>query len=204
MREGAATFADRPDGGKPFPYLLAATGGLYIIHGRARLPEHAQPPRQFIGGTLRWEPDPDGATWRFEAIANGNPPSDSTIAALNCAGMVGEAEIVLVNRAIMDALWAAGCRAARVDSYEWQADHDGAYTMTGDLVMPDVTDDCEVVDDRPTKVVARGNLADTLECLRAVFGPALEVGAWQRTEGGNLIAELRLADDARELGEVTA
>ena len=201
MPEGTPTLADRRDAGNLHPYLLAATGGLYIIHGRARLPEHAQP-RQFIGGTLRWEPDPDGVTWRFEAAAHGNPPGDSTIAARNCAGMIGEAEIVLVNRAIMDALWAAGCRAARVDSYEWRADEDGAYTMTGDLVMPDCTDDGEVIDDTPRRVVSRGDLADTMACLRAVFGPALEVGAWERSPGGNLIAELRLADDARELGEV--
>lgn len=191
MREGAPTFSDRPTGGKPFPYLLTPTGGTYILRGRARLPESARPPAQFIGGRMTWEPA-EGDLWRFEATAEGNPPGDSTIAVINCGGYPGTAEIELVHRAIMDAIWAAGCRAARVDSYEWQASEDGAYTMTGDLVMPDCTDDGEVIDDTPRRVVSRGDLADTLECLRAVFGPALHVGAWERSPGGNLIAELRL------------
>lgn len=201
MREATTTFSDRPDGGKPFPYLLTPTGGTYILRGRARLPEHARPPAQFIGGSLRWQPL-EADVWRFEAHARANTPGDSTIPVVNVAGQLGTSEIELVHRSVMDALWAAGCRAARVDAYTWEADDDGAYLLNGDLVMPDCTDECEVIDDTPRRVVSRGDLADTLECLRAVFGEALHVGAWERSPGGNLIAELRLGHVDVEAQEV--
>ena len=56
MPEGTPTFADRRDAGNLHPYLLAATGGLYTVHGRARFPESAKPPSQFIGGRMTWQP----------------------------------------------------------------------------------------------------------------------------------------------------
>ena len=191
MPEGTPTFSDRRDAGNLHPYLLAATGGLYTVHGRARCPESAKPPAQFIGGRMSWQPD-EGDVWRFEAQACGNAPGDSTIAVRNCGGHLGTSEIELFNRAIMDALWAAGCRAARVDSYQWEADDDGAYLLTGDLVMRECDDEDEVIDDAPIRVVSRSDLADTMACLRAVYGPALEVGAWERSPVGNFIAKVRL------------
>ena len=191
MTEGTRMSHDRPDAGNLYPYLLAATGGLYTVHGRARFPESAKPPAQFIGGRMTWQPD-EGDVWRFEAQASGNAPGDSTIAVYNCGGHLGTSEIELFNRAIMDALWASGCRAARVDSYQWQAHGDGAYTLTNDLVMRECDDDGEVIDDTPTRVVSRSDLADTMACLRAVYGPALEVGRWERSPAGNLVADVRL------------
>ena len=187
MSESTLTSHNRHETGNPYPYLLEASGGVYRIHGRARLPEHAKPPAQFIGGTLAWQPL-DGDVWRFEGVAGGNAAGDSTIAAVNMMGDIGEAEIVLINRGIMDALWAAGCRAARVDSYEWTADEDGAYTLTGDLVACGVDEATEEETDTPEHVIARGDLADTVACLAAVFGRAIELGEWARNAGGMLMA----------------
>lgn len=200
MREGAPTSHDRPEAGNPklYPYLLEPSGGTYYLRGRARFPEGAKPPAQFVGGRLTWQALDGGDVWTFEACAEGNAPGDSTVGARNAIGQIGESEILLLHRAIMDALWAAGCRAARVDSYQWQADAEGAYLMTGDLVAPDCTDDCEVIDDdTPKRAIVRGDLADAEACLRAVFGDALELGPWERSPGGNLVAELALGQAPR-------
>lgn len=184
MSEGTSTSHGRPDAGNLYPWLLEASGGTYHVRGRARFPEGAKPPSQFIGGRLLWELV-DGDLWRFDGEAYGNAPGDSTVAAINAVGECGEAEIVLINRGIMDALWAADCRAARVDSYAWEAAQDGAYLLSGDLVVPTEGATADAPDDdAPACVVAKGHLADTVACLAAVFGRALEVGKWARNEGG--------------------
>lgn len=187
MSESTFASHDPHKSGNPYPWLLEATGGVYKIHGRARLPEHAKPPSQFIGGRLTWEPLA-ADLWRFTGEAGGNTPGGSTVLARNALGDIGEAEIALINRGIMDALWAAGCRAARIDSYVWEADPDGAYTLTGDLVACGVDEATEEETDTPERVIVRGDLADAVACLSAVFGRALEVGAWVRNQGGLLMA----------------
>jgi hypothetical protein len=97
VREATRLSPVGPEAGNRQPrWLLEASGGTYTIHGRARLPESARPPRQFHGGSLRWEPL-EGDVWRFEAEAGGSAPGDSTIGVVNAIGQVGEAEIELVN-----------------------------------------------------------------------------------------------------------
>ncbi len=179
MREGAPTFADRREAGNPSPWLLEAPGGIYTFRGRARFPEHAKPPARFGHGRFTWEPG-DGDVWLFVAEAEGNRPGDSTIGR-------GESEIAYFSRGVMDALWAAGCRAARVDGYHWQADDEGAYLLNGGTVLFED----ESRPEAPTRIVSdRGELADTIACVHAVFGEAVELGEWKRGESAPLAAEV--------------